>query len=113
MIRVHDVLTGTSGRIGGDLSRNALFNRVIHDSRDVRDGDLFVALRGESLDGHRFVPDAFERGAAACLVSESFYRSYDLGTLPVVVVHDTLVALQELAAYWRGLFDPHVIGITG
>jgi UDP-N-acetylmuramoyl-tripeptide--D-alanyl-D-alanine ligase len=113
MIRVHDVLTGTGGRLAGDLSRNALFNRVIHDSRDVRDGDLFVALRGETMDGHRFLPDAYENGAAACLVSEAFYRHYDLGALPAIVVDDTLVALQSLAAYWRSLYNPHVIGITG
>jgi UDP-N-acetylmuramoyl-tripeptide--D-alanyl-D-alanine ligase len=113
MIRVHDVLTGTGGRLAGDLSRNALFNRIIHDSRDVREGDLFVALRGEFVDGHRFIPDAFENGAAACLVSEAFAQQYDLGTLPVVVADDTLLALQRLAAYWRSLYAPHVIGITG
>jgi UDP-N-acetylmuramoyl-tripeptide--D-alanyl-D-alanine ligase len=113
MIRVHDVLTGTGGRLAGNLSRNALFNRVVHDSRDVRAGDLFVALHGEFVDGHRFLPDAYEQGAAACLVNEEFYRRYDLGTLPAVVVDDTLAALQGLAAYWRGLYTPHVIGITG
>jgi len=113
MIRVHDVLTGTRGRIAGNLSTNALFNRVIHDSREVCEGDLFVALPGKTMDGHRFLPDAFEKGAAACLVSESFVRQYDLGTLPVIVVDDTLYALQSLAAYWRSLYSPHVVGITG
>jgi UDP-N-acetylmuramoyl-tripeptide--D-alanyl-D-alanine ligase len=113
MIRAHDVLTGTGGRIAGDLSRNELFRRVIHDSRDVQPDDLFVAIQGENQDGHRFVPDAYENGAAAVLVSEEWYSHYNLGDLPAIVVPDTLVALQDLATYWRGLYTPHVIGITG
>ncbi|HEX5164491.1 MAG TPA: UDP-N-acetylmuramoyl-tripeptide--D-alanyl-D-alanine ligase [Thermomicrobiales bacterium] len=113
MIRAHDVLTGTGGRLAGDLSRNELFRRVVHDSRDVQPDDLFVAIQGENQDGHRFVPDAYENGATAVLVSEEWYSRYNLGELPAIVVPDTLVALQELATYWRGLFTPHVIGITG
>jgi UDP-N-acetylmuramoyl-tripeptide--D-alanyl-D-alanine ligase len=113
MIRAHDVLTGTGGRLAGDLSRNELFRRVIHDSRDVQPDDLFVAIHGENQDGHRFVPDAYDNGAAAVLVSEEWYGRYNLGDLPAIVVPDTLIALQELAAYWRGLYTPHVIGITG
>lgn len=113
MIRAHDVLTGTGGRLAGDLSRNELFRRVIHDSRDVQPDDLFVAIQGENQDGHRFVPDAYDNGAAAVLVSEEWYGRYNLGDLPAIVVPDTLIALQELAAYWRGLYTPHVIGITG
>ena len=113
MIRAHDVLTGTGGRLAGDLSRNELFRRVIHDSRDVQPDDLFVAIRGENQDGHRFVPDAYDNGAAAVLVSEEWYGHYNLGELPAIVVPDTLVALQDLAAYWRGLYTPHVVGITG
>jgi UDP-N-acetylmuramoyl-tripeptide--D-alanyl-D-alanine ligase len=113
MIRAHDVLTGTGGRLAGDLSRNELFRRVIHDSRDVQPDDLFVAIQGENQDGHRFVPDAYDNGAAAVLVSEEWYGRYNLGDLPAIVVPDTLIALQELAAYWRGLYTPHVVGITG
>lgn len=113
MIRAHDVLTGTGGRLAGDVSRNELFRRVIHDSRDVQPDDLFVAIVGENQDGHRFVPDAYDNGAAAVLVSEEWYGRYNLGDLPAIVVPDTLIALQELAAYWRSLYTPHVVGITG
>jgi UDP-N-acetylmuramoyl-tripeptide--D-alanyl-D-alanine ligase len=113
MIRLHDILAGTGGRFSGEISRNYLFQRVVHDSRDVRGGDLFVAIRGEVQDGHRYVPDAFDNGAAAAMVSEAFAQRFNLLDLPVIVVPDTLQALQELAAYWRGLFDPTVVGITG
>ncbi|HMM43712.1 MAG TPA: Mur ligase family protein, partial [Thermomicrobiales bacterium] len=102
------------GRLFGSISRNDLLNRVVHDSREVGEGDLFIALKGERMDGHRFVPDALEAGAGAVMVNEEWFRRYDLGDLPVIVVPDTLVALQSLAAYWRSLFsDVRVIGITG
>lgn len=114
MIRVHDILAGTRGRLFGSISRNDLLNRVVHDSREVGEGDLFVALKGERIDGHRFVPDALEAGAGAVLVNEEWFRRFDLGDLPVIVVPDTLRALQALASYWRTLFsDVRVIGITG
>ena len=114
MIRVHDILAGTHGRLFGSISRNDLLARVVHDSRDVDKGDLFIALKGERTDGHRFVPDALEAGAGAVMVDESWFRRFDLGDLPVIVVPDTLVALQSLAAYWRSLFsEARVIGITG
>jgi len=114
VIRVHDILAGTGGRMFGSISRNDLLNRVIHDSRDVGEGDLFVALQGERVDAHRFVPDALEAGAGAVMVNEEWFRRFDLGDLPVIVVPDTLVALQSLAKYWRSLFsETQVIGITG
>jgi UDP-N-acetylmuramoyl-tripeptide--D-alanyl-D-alanine ligase len=113
MIRVHDVLTGSGGRIAGALDPNQLFNRVVHDSREVQQDDLFVAVRGERFDGHRFVPDAYENGAAAVMVSEAWYQRYDLGDLPAIVVPETIPALQALATYWRGLYDVQVVGITG
>nr|MBA2452496.1 UDP-N-acetylmuramoyl-tripeptide--D-alanyl-D-alanine ligase [Chloroflexia bacterium] len=113
MIRVHDVLAGTQGELLGDLSPNALLNRVVHDSRSVAAGDLFVAIRGEHLDGHAFIADAVERGARAALVSADWQQSLSELPVPLIVVPDTLQALQSLAAYWRGIFRLHVIGITG
>jgi UDP-N-acetylmuramoyl-tripeptide--D-alanyl-D-alanine ligase len=113
MIRVHDVLAGTQGDLLGDLSSNALLNRVVHDSRSVAAGDLFVAIRGEHLDGHAYVADAVEQGARAALVSAAWQQSHSEPPIPLIVVPDTLQALQNLAAYWRGIFRLHVIGITG
>ncbi len=81
-----------------------------YDSRRVKKGDLFCALRGRRADGHRFVPEALERGAAALLVAEP--QPYDV---PQIVAEDTRGAMAELA---RRLFrDPthelRLIGITG
>lgn len=86
---------------------------VSTDSRRVEPGDLFVALKGERFDAHRFLGDVAERGAGAMLISslESETESYEGG---VVHVRDTLEALQRLAFHHRrsdsGLF---VVGVTG
>ncbi len=76
------------------------------DSRDVRSGDLFVALRGEATDGHRFVDKAFASGAAAALVSEPV-------AWPHVLVADTSEALASLAAAARARSEAVRIGVTG
>ena len=113
MITLHDVLTGTGGRLIGTLDLNVLLTNVVHDSRRVEHGDLFVALRGERLDGHDFISNAVANGAAAALVSHAWLAHVQRAPLPVIAVPDTLRALQELATYWRGLFDVDVVGITG
>ncbi|WP_057883883.1 UDP-N-acetylmuramoyl-tripeptide--D-alanyl-D-alanine ligase [Tsuneonella troitsensis] len=76
------------------------------DSRDVRSGDLFVALKGEATDGHRFIDKAFANGASAALVSEPV-------EWPHVLVEDTSVALAMLAAAARGRADAVRVGVTG
>jgi UDP-N-acetylmuramoyl-tripeptide--D-alanyl-D-alanine ligase len=76
------------------------------DSRDVIEGDLFFALKGEAMDGHCFVPAAFAKGAAAVVVD----RPVDG---PHVLVDDTFVALQRLAAAARSRTRARIVGVTG
>ncbi len=76
------------------------------DSRDVRSGDLFVALQGEATDGHRFVDKAFANGATAALVSQPV-------DWPHVLVADTSEALAKLAAASRDRGEAVRIGVTG
>lgn len=113
MISLRDVLTGTQGTLLGDLAVDQPFWRVVHDSRTVGAGDLFVAIRGEHLDGHDYLAQAIERGARAALVNEAWQQSHTEPPIPLIVVQDTIQALQELAAHWRSLHRLHVIGITG
>lgn len=82
------------------------------DSRRVQPGDLFVALRGFRVDGHRFVDQAIERGAAAVVVEE--YRE-SFPEVTRVVVPDTRKALARLASAFFGYpgCSLHLIGVTG
>jgi UDP-N-acetylmuramoyl-tripeptide--D-alanyl-D-alanine ligase len=84
------------------------FLGVSTDSRNITAGDLFVALKGDTFDGHAFIEEARMRGAAALLVSQ--HVDVDL---PSVQVDDTKRALGEIARFWRHRFDLPVIAVVG
>jgi len=85
------------------------------DSRLVRPGELFVALRGSRTDGHRYIGAAARAGAAALLVAQAPRQDElaALGDITVVEVSDALRALHAVAGGWRRRFDPLVVGVTG
>lgn len=96
--------------LSGDGTQMAL--RVNTDSRNIRSGDVFVALIGDRFDAHDFITQVAQAGAAAVIVS----RAPDHATSPgcaVILVKDTLLALQNIARQQRRLLNPLVIGITG
>jgi UDP-N-acetylmuramoyl-tripeptide--D-alanyl-D-alanine ligase len=78
------------------------------DSRTLQPGALFFALRGPNHDGHDHVRAALERGAAAAVVERALH---DAG--PLLIVDDTLTALQRLAAWARREWAGRVVGVTG
>ena len=82
------------------------------DSRTIRAGELFFAVKGEKMDGHDFVQQAIEKGAVAAVVSREKYQQF-ASALPLIVVEDTLVALQTLATAVRRLWGKPLIGVTG
>jgi len=94
---------------GGD----ARFSSVSTDSRTLARGALFVALRGERFDGHRFLDAARARGATAAMVDEESKSTTENVRLPLLVVGDTRLGLARLAAHWRARFDIPLIAVTG
>lgn len=86
--------------------------RVCTDSRKLERGDLFVALKGENFDGHRFAFQAAAHGAAAVMVENEFNETMPDG-FPLIRVADTLQALQSLAARYRQSLPIRVIALTG
>ncbi|MBY5992116.1 UDP-N-acetylmuramoyl-tripeptide--D-alanyl-D-alanine ligase [Ferrimonas balearica] len=95
--------------VGGTLEgADRTVTRVTTDSRQLSEGDLFVALVGERFDGHEFADQAAEAGAAALLVS----RKLD-SPLPQILVADTLMALGQLGAWLRHALNPLCLAITG
>jgi UDP-N-acetylmuramoyl-tripeptide--D-alanyl-D-alanine ligase len=81
------------------------------DTRTLAPGDLFVAIRGERFDGHSFVGDAFDLGAVAAVAASDSGLATGLG--PTLFVEDTVTALQDLSAWYRGRFDARVVAVTG
>ena len=115
---------------------NTLINEATVDSRQVIPGGLFVALPGEHADGHDFVTDAFQRGASYALIQHEVSGDHQTLRLTVdkipdlisgsgysfppsreahvcLLVQNTLLALQQIARFWRGKLDLVVVGITG
>jgi len=93
-------------------------SRLCTDSRQMRRGDVFVALRGERFDGHQFVESVLKRGAAGVLVEDSS-RAWERvgkakgGRSCLMAVPDTLVAYQQLARHHRDRFRIPVVAVTG
>jgi UDP-N-acetylmuramoyl-tripeptide--D-alanyl-D-alanine ligase len=83
------------------------------DSRDIQEGHLFFAIRGKRNDGHDFVNDAFERGAAAAVVEEASPTITVLPSRPVIRVQNTTRALQELARAIRRKWGGKIVAVTG
>ena len=82
---------------------------VVLDSRLLQEDYVFIATRGEKVDGHKFIPSVFEKGALAVIceeVPESFAG-------PCIQVENSFTALKKLAAFYRKQLDLKVIGITG
>ena len=86
------------------------FTGVSTDSRSIKAGDLFVALRGERFDGHDFLGTAAAAGAAATMIDRRYPGE---SAVPSIVVDDTRRSLGELARYWRARFAPALVAVTG
>ena len=97
-----DIAEATDGEVHGCFHANG----VAFDSREVGPGDLFVAMKGEATDGHRFVAKAFANGGAGAIVSEPIAQ-------PHVRVADTSAALNALGMASRKRTLARIIGVTG
>ena len=91
---------------------NKEINSISIDSRKIENGQLFLAIRGECFDGHRFVKEALKRGAAGALISETGDYQNILNKF-IIRVKDTQKALEKLAENTRLSTNSKVIGITG
>ncbi len=91
---------------GGGASAPFAVSGVAFDSREVTGGDLFVAMKGEATDGHKFIGKAFAQGAAGAIVSEPVDH-------PHILVPDSAAALEALGRASRARMDGKVIGVTG
>lgn len=106
-ITANDVVNATRGElVSGDIETK--LTSVSTDTRTIAPGSLFVALTGENSDGHKFLADALGKGAAGVVVS----RKVEAQCL-AIRVPDTLLALGDIAAFYRNKFAPTVVGVTG
>lgn len=119
-IYVKDVVRLCKGEILiGD--ENETLVDFARDTREVKDGDIFLGIKGENFDGNLYFKEALKNGAKVCILQkESIKDKIDKSAIEkeysdrtIVIVEDTIKALQELATYKRSLYNIPVIGITG
>jgi UDP-N-acetylmuramoyl-tripeptide--D-alanyl-D-alanine ligase len=96
----------------GEFDPHAVVQGYSIDSRTVGADELFFAVKGERLDGHDFVEQAFQRGAVAAVVHKDQLSRYP-AKARLIAVEDTLIALQTLATAVRRLWGKPVVGVTG
>ncbi|HSK10727.1 MAG TPA: UDP-N-acetylmuramoyl-tripeptide--D-alanyl-D-alanine ligase [Vicinamibacterales bacterium] len=114
VITAAEVLAATRGRrLNGDMQ--ARIDGFSIDSRRLRPGDLFIAIRGERFDGHAYVAAALEAGAAGAIVMEppASLSPALLGNRILLAAPDTTLALQAIARFIRRRSGARVVGVTG
>ena len=109
--RIAAALAAGAGALGSAPRGSAQVASITTDTRKIDKGDVFVALIGERFDGHDYLEDAVRDGAAALIVSR--VPALDSVRVPVYEVQDTLVALGDLARYWRRAWGRPLIGVAG
>src|ERR1700736_1134541 len=89
-----------------------LVERISTDSRTIKNGELFVALRGENFDGHKFVADVAQNAAAGAIVDATWKEKVP-SKFAILRADDTLLAYQNVAANYRNSLSLKVVAITG
>jgi UDP-N-acetylmuramoyl-tripeptide--D-alanyl-D-alanine ligase len=107
LARVAEYISAT-----GEFDRQAIAQGYSIDTRTVRPGELFFAVQGERLDGHDFVEQALQKGAAAAVIRKDHAPKYP-NKLGLLMVEDTLLALQKLANSVRRVWAKSLVGVTG
>lgn len=106
---VSEILKVTGGKlICGSLDYNC--EKFQKDSREIKNGDVYIAIKGERFDGNNFYEDAIKNGAKVCILSKEVKAVNDS---TIILVEDTLKALQDIATYKRSLYNIPVVAVTG
>lgn len=114
-LKVKDILQICNGRLicGNE---NEICSDFSKDTRQIRAGDVYVGIKGDNFDGSLFYEEALKKGAKVCIldeieISKEIYKKYK--DVTIVVVKNTVEAIQKLATYKRSMYDIPVIAVTG
>jgi len=115
-IKVSDILKATDGKLIQGNSE-LVINGISTDTRSIKHGEIFFALKGENYDGHKFVEQAIHNGAAGAVISSSKKAAFSLHNgfkkCALLEVADTLRALGDLAKFYRSSLPTSFITVTG
>lgn len=108
-ITLNEISLCTDASVKGPFNESLEVQGISIDTRTIREGNLFIALKGKRFDGHDFVKTAIEKGACAVVVSTPI----DDDSITQICVHDTSEALLAIAGYYRKKLSTTIVGITG
>ena len=94
---------------GGTTDESVVIGSISIDSREIEENTLFVAVRGENTDGHKYIESAVKKGAV-CVMCERMPEGVDC---PSIIVDDTIKAISDIASYCRKKIAPFTVGVTG
>lgn len=112
--KLADLVEVTHGSLLSEQAGTAKFTGLSIDSRTIEAGNLFVAIKGEANDGHKYLAQAAEKNAGACIIqvgNEHLVPEHIKGR--TLVVADTHKALHGIALWWKSKFHPKIVALTG
>lgn len=108
---IQEIITMVDGELFINKGNKAdIVSGVTLDSRNINQSNIFIAIKGNRVDGHEYLEEVYKQGAALAIIENDAYTNVDI---PIILVKDSTVALQELARNHRKSLDVKVIGITG
>ena len=112
MIYVSDIINICNGELinGSDNIECINFTK---DTRELNKGDVYVAIKGDVYDGNDFYKEAIKKGASVCILDNKSVLDGEYGNSAIILVDNTIEAIQKLAKYKRSLYDIPVIVVTG
>lgn len=99
--------------ISGD--KNLEINSYSKDSRDINIGDMYIAIKGEQINGNDYIEEAFNKGAIGCISDEDVDKKIieKFKDKIIIKVQNTIKAIQKIAKYKRSMYNIPVIAVTG
>lgn len=115
-ITIDEILAATGGRLIQKSDENSI-SGIWHDSREVSEGDMFVAIVGENQDGHMYIPQVVEKGCRTVLISHTGQWLAELDdvrqSVNAILVEDTVEAMGRLAAWYLESLKVKRVAVTG
>ena len=111
-IKISEILKATGGKLLSGSEDNYIYH-IKQDSRICGEGDMFIAIRGENQDGHRYLKDVLDAGCETVFISDTEYLPEDTEDANVILVDDTVRRMGDLAAWYLDSLDVRRVAVTG
>ncbi len=111
MLKISEILKVTNGEVLHNF-KDFFISGISIDSRKVKEGELFIALKGNNFDGHDFIKEAIKKGAKA-IIFDNPSKIENFPNICFIKVLESRIALRKIAKYYRSLFQCQTIAITG